>query len=72
MCKDGSFIQKFIFSKDIQLRYKAEFRIKVCVLEWIVVMLLQGLSSFDLKKRQDLEESRVLDKRRYGCLFKDI
>lgn len=53
MCKDGSFIQKFVFSKDIQLRYKAEFRIKVCVLEWIVVMLLQGLSSFDFKKKKD-------------------
>lgn len=35
----------------MQLSYKAELRIGVCVLEWIVMMLLQGLSSFDFKKQ---------------------
>lgn len=35
----------------MQLNYKAELRIKVCVLEWIVMMLLQGLSSSDFKKQ---------------------
>lgn len=35
----------------MQLSYKAEWRIRVCVLEWIVMMLLQGLSSSDFKKQ---------------------